>query len=128
MIINEIPEVIVFDNVDEETNEAVETEANVMFISNKYVQAESGSGGESFVVICYDKDNNIYELFLNQVKILKTKKYDKNRSTWDSSSKRRRKRAGNTKGDNNARNKEVNTPEGESVPGGVRDPGEANGS
>lgn len=71
MFLNKFPEVISFE-VDGEP-----LEAYVMFIAPKFIQT-GDDGGETFVVLCYDKDNNIYEVFLNECKIVKARDERKN--------------------------------------------------
>ena len=122
MFLNKFPEVISFDMDGEQV------EAYVMFISQKYVHS-GDEGGENFVAVCYDKDNVIYEVFLNDCKLIKARDERKSRST------RRTVRAGGRKRpahdgrrDNNTFDKEdyIGKREGGTVRFGY--PGEADAS
>ena len=86
MLLNKYPEIISFE-VDGEP-----LEAYVMFIAPKYIQT-GDDGGETFVVLCYDKDDNIYEVFLNECKIVKARDERKNfirRRTFKAGARKRR--------------------------------------
>ena len=123
-----MPEVVSFEYTDDDIT--METmEATVMFIATKYAHSTDGDGGESFVVVCYDKHNVVHEIFLNNVTIVKTKKYGRQiESPRDTSKKRRRKRTVHANRADNTGNKENKPEDSDSVYLRNGNTGEADGS
>lgn len=125
MIINELPEKVSFENI--ESGET--TEITVLLITAKYSQSVDGDALEGFVVVGYDHQKNIHEVFINQCKIIKTKKYErKDRNPRDFTNKR-----GRTGKTNKGRNlypadEKGNTENRYSSISGNRDTGKTDGS
>ncbi len=50
-------------------------EITVMFVSSKYMSPQGVGGGDIFIVVGYDSNNNIHESILNESKIIETESY-----------------------------------------------------
>ena len=63
------------DDLEVELDDDGMVEITVMFVSSKYMNHQMGDGGDIFVVVGYDSDNNIHESILNESKIIETESY-----------------------------------------------------
>lgn len=77
MIFLKYPKTVIVEKeiIDEVTDTPIGTEnvqCEVLMVSKKYMQ-EGEVGKETFVVLCYDAEGNVYEEFLNEVQVVETK-------------------------------------------------------
>ena len=81
MIFREFPKKLLItptnSEMEVETNDDGMLEIDVLFVSSKQIISEDGAGGENFVAVGYDSENNIHEVFLNESKIIEVEKYGK---------------------------------------------------
>ena len=117
MTLNEIPEIIAINvGTEKGLSDPEWEEAKVLFIAPRLEGAEE-SLREEYVAYCYTKDGFIHNAYLNNTKIIKSRKYEgvqdgTLRTVGGKSNRRRRKN--HSVGNNNTRNHKPDKTKGQS--------------